>query len=62
MEEASYKIKRVRWPPWSAEPRLVPILLQDVNGPCPLIAILNVLMLRGTLTLPAAAGEISQVN
>ena len=61
-EERIYKLKQMKWPPWSREPRTVPILLQDVNGPCPLIAIMNVLLLRGTLTLPASAGEIAQVR
>lgn len=61
-EEAAYKIKYVKWPPWAASPRTVPILLQDVNGPCPLIAIINVLLLRGTITLPAGAGEIPQAR
>jgi hypothetical protein len=57
-----YKIKRVKWPPWSFNPSLVPILLQDVNGPCPLLAIVNVLLLRQAITLPLGAGEVTQVN
>ena len=62
MGEECYKIKRVSWPPWSENPHSVPILLQDVNGPCPLIAMLNVLLLRGTLSLPNRdAGEITAV-
>lgn len=61
-EEAAYKIKYVKWPPWAASPRNVPILLQDVNGPCPLIAIINVLLLRGTIALPMEAGEIPQAR
>eukprot|EP00887_Chlorella_sp_A99_P005413 scaffold1.g5413.t1 len=32
----------------------------DVNGPCPLIAIANVLLLRGRAHVPAGVGEISQ--
>ena len=37
---------------------------QDVNGPCPLLAIANVLLLRGQLQLPAAGGvgEVTQVG
>lgn len=42
--------------------RHVPIMLQDVNGPCPLLAIANVLLLRGQLQLPAGVGEVSQVG
>ena len=60
-EEAVYKIKYIRWPPGSTSPRSVPILLQDLNGPCPLIALVNILLLRGSVSLPFGAGEISQV-
>lgn len=62
-DECAYRIKRVNWPPWSSTPRSVPILLQDVNGPCPLIAMLNVLLLRGTLNLPNHdAGEVTEAR
>jgi hypothetical protein len=64
-EEPTYKIKRVRWPPWADDENsagMIPVLLQDVNGPCPLIAILNILLLRGRLPgFPEAVGEITQV-
>ncbi|KAL4430888.1 hypothetical protein ABPG75_006144 [Micractinium tetrahymenae] len=40
--------------------RRVPVLLQDVNGPCPLLAIANVLLLRNQLQLPAGVGEVLQ--
>ena len=36
----------------------VGILLQDVNGPCPIIALFNILLLRGNVSLPAGAGEV----
>ncbi|RMZ56091.1 hypothetical protein APUTEX25_004515, partial [Auxenochlorella protothecoides] len=39
--------------------RRTPILLQDVNGPCPLIALANVLFLRNRLELPLGVGEVS---
>ncbi|KAI7841603.1 hypothetical protein COHA_004773 [Chlorella ohadii] len=42
--------------------RRVPILLQDVNGPCPLLAIANVLLLRNQIQLPAGVGEVSQAR
>jgi len=58
--ESVYKIKRIKWPPSS--PSLVPILLQDINGPCPLLAIMNVLLLRQSIQLPAGAGEVTQVS
>lgn len=57
-----YKIKRVKWPPGASNPSLIPILLQDVNGPCPLLAIMNVLLLRQSIDLPAGAGEVTQVS
>lgn len=39
-----------------------PPQLQDVNGPCPLLAIANVLLLRNQLQLPAGVGEVSQAR
>jgi len=36
--------------------------MQDVNGPCPLLAIANVLLLRNQIQLPAGVGEVSQVR
>lgn len=62
-DESVYKIKRIKWPPWATNPSLVPVLLQDVNGPCPLLAILNVLLLRGSIALPNSGfGEVTQVS
>ena len=70
-EEAVYKIKKILWPPWATPTEesdhtsaagYIGILCQDINGPCPLIAILNVLLLRGSLSLPNDAGEITQVS
>ncbi|CAF3942326.1 unnamed protein product [Rotaria sordida] len=37
----------------------VPILLQNVNGPCPLLAIANILLLRQRIRLNPNAGAIS---
>jgi hypothetical protein len=39
--------------------RTVPILLQNENGPCPLLAICNGLLLSGKITLPAGRMEIT---
>jgi len=47
----------VRWIEFGRQ--TLPVLLQAVNGPCPLIAICNVLFLRGKITLPS---ETRQVN
>ncbi|KAL8263972.1 hypothetical protein R6Q59_022102 [Mikania micrantha] len=40
--------------------RTTPIVLQNDNGPCPLLAICNVLLLRNNLSLSSDAGEVSQ--
>ncbi|XP_021754071.1 ubiquitin carboxyl-terminal hydrolase MINDY-1-like [Chenopodium quinoa] len=40
--------------------RSTPIILQNDNGPCPLIAICNVLLLRNELNLSADVSEVSQ--
>lgn len=44
----------------TTQPDTVPILLQDVNGPCPILAIFNILLLRGQIQLPKNVGEVSQ--
>lgn len=36
---------------WSEYEHKTPILLQDVNGPCPLIALINTLLLKNELTV-----------
>ncbi|CAN6485161.1 unnamed protein product [Victoria cruziana] len=51
----SYRIKTV-----SFFDREVPIILQNDNGPCPLLAICNVLSLRNSLNATVDASEISQ--
>lgn len=43
---ASYKLKHVRF-----YGREVPIIMQNENGPCPLLSIMNVLLLRNRITL-----------
>ncbi|KAJ9580585.1 hypothetical protein L9F63_024236, partial [Diploptera punctata] len=42
-----YHLKRVLW-----HGKKIPIVTQNENGPCPLIAISNVLLLRGKIFLP----------
>jgi hypothetical protein len=52
----SYAIKRI-----SFFGREVPVFLQNENGPCPLLAIANVLSLRNEIKLPSrSAREIVQ--
>lgn len=53
---ATYKIKRVS----DQEGRLFQIVTQSLNGPCPLLAIVNVLLLRGNIVVPRNAPEISE--
>lgn len=52
---ASYKLKFVPFNGTDA-----PIVLQNDNGPCPLISVANVLILRGQLRIPSQAPDISQ--
>ncbi|XP_068636289.1 uncharacterized protein [Aristolochia californica] len=52
--EGLYKTKDVQF-----FGRSVPIILQHDNGPCPLIAICNVLLLRNNITISSDASEIS---
>lgn len=55
--ELSYLIKRVHF-----FRREVPIIVQNKNGPCPLLAIANVLLLRNQLQLHQDAGQISEAR
>lgn len=48
---------QLRWMPFKG--KQVPVVLQLVNGPCPLIALCNVLLLRGKLVLRSDLHEIS---
>lgn len=51
-----YKLKRIDF-----FGRKVPIALQNENGPCPLLAIANILLLKKQIELPEHAPDISQV-
>ena len=59
-EHDVFAIKQVKYmrSETSQNPETVGILLQAENGPCPLIALFNILLLRGNLSLPAGAGEV----
>ncbi|PKS07042.1 hypothetical protein jhhlp_005639 [Lomentospora prolificans] len=50
-----YHIKSINWHDHKAQrnPRASPILVQNANGPCPLVALVNALV----LTTPASAGD-----
>ncbi|KAK7071263.1 Ubiquitin carboxyl-terminal hydrolase MINDY-2 [Halocaridina rubra] len=49
-----HKIKKIKW-----QDIEVPIITQNNNGPCPLIAIVNVMLLKGQIALPSDRSEIS---
>ncbi|KAJ8048900.1 Ubiquitin carboxyl-terminal hydrolase MINDY-1 [Holothuria leucospilota] len=49
----------LKWIDWND--RKTPIVTQNENGPCPLIAILNVLLLRGVIEIPTGV-EIVTAN
>ena len=52
--ESWYEIKWIMW-----NSKRVPILVQNTNGPCPLIALCNVLFLRGVVNLKSNLEIIS---
>lgn len=56
----TYQVKNINWRDANgpSEPRKTPILIQNANGPCPLMALVNAL----TLTTPAGAEEAVLVN
>ncbi|CAN8308305.1 unnamed protein product [Cochlearia groenlandica] len=54
-EEVMYKTKSIQF-----LGRNTPIILQNENGPCPLLAICNVLLLRNNLNLNPDCYEVSQ--
>ena len=53
----SYKLKTIQF-----FGRRVPIVTQNENGPCPMLALANVLLLRNQIQLSPDAPEISQVS
>jgi hypothetical protein len=55
MADQAYQVKRVEF-----FGRSVKVCLQNANGPCPLLAIANVLSLRNELKLPSGGADISQ--
>ena len=54
-----HPLKRIRV---GTERREVAIALQNENGPCPLLAAANALIIRGDLSLGTSATSISQVR
>ncbi|KAF4589899.1 DUF544 domain-containing protein [Ophiocordyceps camponoti-floridani] len=56
----TYQVKMIRWHDYTAEknPRPSPILIQNRNGPCPLVALVNAL----TMTTPADMADTALVQ
>jgi len=57
LQPASYKLKTISFGP---SRRAVRVVIQNENGPCPLLAIANVLLLRNAIQLPAGAPDVTQ--
>ena len=53
-DQGIYHVKQIGF-----EGKKIPIVTQNVNGPCPLISIVNVLLLRGKISLPNEVEVIS---
>lgn len=53
---SSYKLKGITF-----FGRKVPVVVQNENGPCPLLAIANILLLRNVISLPLGLEDVSQV-
>ncbi|TMS39075.1 hypothetical protein L596_005657 [Steinernema carpocapsae] len=61
-KDRNFKVRYIEqnWPQGTS--RRVPIIMQDENGPCPLLAVVNCLTLQGCIRLPPSDinhGEIS---
>lgn len=53
-EDSTYHLK---WVPWNSGK--IPVVMQSINGPCPLIATMNVLLLREKVKLPTMLEQIT---
>lgn len=53
----SETIYQLKWLPWRGE--FAPIVTQNANGPCPLLALCNVLLLRGKMFISPGTIAIS---
>lgn len=51
----NYKLKEIKF-----NRREAMVVMQNENGPCPLLAIANVLLLRGVLEIPSTSPSISE--
>lgn len=53
-------IHQIKWISWHSAK--TPIITQNENGPCPLLAVMNVLLLRGQVVLPDGVEFITAQN
>lgn len=49
-----YRLKKVQW-----NGKTIPLVMQNINGPCPLLAICNILLLQGKIRIHT---DYSMVN
>lgn len=59
MVQATYRLKAIEF---GQSRRKVKVVMQNENGPCPLLAVANVLLLRNVISLPASAPDVTQVT
>lgn len=52
----TYKLKPIKF-----LGRRVPIVVQNENGPCPMLALANVMLLRNQIHLSPEAPDVTQV-
>lgn len=57
MEEEIESTYHLKWIQWNSGK--IPIVMQSINGPCPLIATMNVLLLREKVKLPPMLEQIT---
>jgi len=57
--EAATGVYHVKWVGWGQAHSKTPIVTQNENGPCPLLSIVNILLLRGKLRLPEGCDVVS---
>ncbi|XP_035223288.1 ubiquitin carboxyl-terminal hydrolase MINDY-2-like, partial [Stegodyphus dumicola] len=59
-DDKTDSIYHIKW--ISLNGRKSPIITQNENGPCPLIAIINVLIMKGRITLPSLVDFVTTEN
>lgn len=57
-----YAIRHINWVDHTSQSRQSPILVQNQNGPCPLLALINALVLRANSTTPPPIVRALQIR